>query len=521
MNRFIQRHRDVVIGQLNGFDRVRFRGTKRFLATAGGMFNFLFRIQVLLKDFKDYAMAVTEQIRQASVQVAKAADRPIRYLTSSGERKEDIARRIIQRDRLTEGLVCLLTSVEPCHSYRVRGNKASQKLELVGEPMKCLHHYHYYLHPRLGLLNVRLQTWFPFTLHVCINGREWLARQMDAQRIGYRRKENCFVAIDDIEHAQQLMDEQLKTDWPGVLGELTGRINPAEPEVFKDCPVPYYWSVQESEWASDLMCKSPAALARLYPRLIRHGITTLASGDVMRFLGYRVPADGHVHRAFDGEVVSDLGERVEGVRIKHRVGTASIKMYDKQASVLRVETTVNNPRDIKVYRAKEGQPDGKKNWRRLRKGVADMHRRAEVCQAANDRYLEAMAAVDTDASLAELTGPVCRRTRFKNQPVRGLNPLADDDARLLAAVARGEFALHGFRNRDLQGLLYDQPADDATERRRRSAQVTRKIRMLRAHGLIRKVAGTHRYLLTKNGQNVVAALLSARQANTAKLLDAA
>lgn len=521
MNSFIQRHSDVVIGQLNGFDRVRFRGTKRFLATVGGMFNFLFRIKVLLKDFKDYAMSVTEQVRQASVQVAKQADRPIRYLTSSSERKEDIARRIIQRERLTEGLVCMLTSVEPCRSYRVRGNGATKKLELIGEPMKCLHHYHYYLHPQLGLLNVRLQTWFPFTIHVGINGREWLARQMDAAGIGYRRKENCFIAIDDIQRAQQLMDEQLKADWPGVLDELASRINPADPEVLKDCPVPYYWSVQESEWASDLMCKSPAALARLYPRLIRHGITTMASGDVMRFLGYRVPADGHVHRRFAGQVVSDVGDRVEGVRIKHRVNTASIKMYDKQASVLRVETTVNNPRDIKVYRAKEGQPKGKKAWRRLRKGVADVHRRAQVCQSANDRYLQAMAAADTDASLGELAGPVCRRTTFKGQPVRAINPLGNDDARLLAAVARGEFTLHGFRNRDLQALLYDSPAGDLAERRRRSGQITRKLRMLRAHGLIRKVSGTHRYLLSTNGQSIIAALLSARQANTAKLLEAA
>jgi hypothetical protein len=521
MNSFIQRHRDVVIGQLNGFDRVRFRGTKRFLATVGGMFNFLFRIKVLLKDFKGYAMSVTEQIRQASVQVAQAADRPVIYLAGGSDRKEDLARRIIQRDRLTEGLVCMLTSVEPCRSYRVRGNGTTKKLELLGEPMKCLHHYHYYLHRQLGLLNVRLQTWFPFTIHVCINGREWLARQMDRAGLGYRRKENCFVAIDDLEGAQQLLDQQLQADWPGLLDELAGRINPAAPNVFQACPVPYYWSVQESEWASDLLCKSPAALARLYPRLIRHGITTLASGDVMRFLGYRVPADGHVHRRFSGQVVSDLGDRPEGVRIKHRLNTASIKMYDKQGSVLRVETTVNNPRDIKVYRAKEGQPTGPKAWRRLRKGVADVHRRAQVCQSANDRYLEAMAAAQTDASLAELAGPVCRRTTCNGQSVRGLNPLADDDARLLAAVARGEFTLHGFRNRDLQSLLYDRPPCAPAERRRRSGVVTRKLRMLRAHGLIRKVSGTYRYLLTTKGRETVAALLSARQANTAKLLDAA
>jgi len=521
MNSFIQRHRDVVIGQLNGFDRIRFRGSKRLLCTVGGMFHFLIRIKVLLKDFKDYAMSVTEQVRQASVQVAQAAGRPVEYLASSSQRKEDIARRIIAQDKLTEGLVCMLTSVEPCRSYRVRGNGAAKKLELVGEPMKCLHHYHYYLHPQLGLLNVRLQTWFPFTIQVCLNGREWLARQLDHQGIGYRRKENCFVQISNVARAQELMDQQLRADWPTLLGELAERINPADAALLQACPVPYYWSVQESEWASDVLFHTPAALARLYPRLIRHGITTLASPDVMRFLGYRLPAHGKVNRNFDGQVLSDLRDRPEGVRIKHRVNTASIKMYDKQGSVLRVETTVNNPRDIKVYRTKEGQPAGKKTWRQLRKGVADLHRRAQVCQAANDRYLQAMAAVETDASLAELAGPVCRPITWKGQPVRGLNPLADADARLLQAIARGEFALHGFRNRDLRPLLFDRPADDLAEYRRQSGAVTRKLRLLRAHGLIRKVSATHRYLLTACGHKVVAALLSARQANTAKLLNAA
>ena len=521
MNSFIRRHQGLVTGQLNGFDRVRFRGSKRFLCTAGGMFCFLLRIHVLLKQFKEYTLSVTEQVRQASRQVADAQGRPVMYLANSSQRKEDVAREIIRRDKLTQGLVCMLTSVEPCRSYRLHRNAKTRRLDLVKAPMKCLHHYHDYLHPQLGLINVRLQTWFPFTIHVCLNGREWLARQLDRHGVGYRRKDNCFLAIEDVDLAQHLMDQQLRTDWPRLLDELALRINPAEPAVFEECPVPYYWSVQESEWATDLMCTSRAALAGVYPRLIRHGITTLGSSDVMRFLGYKTWPDGQVRGKFAGQVVTHAKTRPQGTRIKHRVNTAGIKMYDKHASVLRVETTVNNPRDIKVYRTRESRPNDKKAWRPLRKGVADLHRRAQVCQAANDRYLEAMAAAETDASLGELARSVCRRIRLKGQPVRGLRPLADDDARLLAAVARGEFTVHGFRNGDLRGLLYDKPAAEASESRRRWGVVTRKLRLLRAHRLIRKVSGAHRYLLTRKGRQVITAVLAARNANPAKLLDAA
>jgi hypothetical protein len=206
------------------------------------------------------------------------------------------------------------------------------------------------------------------------------------------------------------------------------------------------------------------------------------------------------------------------MRIKHRVNNNSIKMYDKQGSVLRVETTINQPQDIKVFRA---GADGRGHWQRLRKGVADLHRRAQVSQAANERYLESLAAVEDTTPLGELTQGLCRRVRWKGQPVRGLNPLGAEDARLLEAAGRGEFLLTGFRNRDVARLLYGNSRVSRAEQRRRSAAVTRKIRLLRAHGLISKVSGSYRYRLSQNGQRAIPALLSARAADTKKLMDAA
>jgi hypothetical protein len=189
--------------------------------------------------------------------------------------------------------------------------------------------------------------------------------------------------------------------------------------------------------------------------------------------------------------------------------------------VLRVETTINDPHDIKVFRPKEGDEHGRKSWRILRKGVADLHRRAEVSQAANERYLNALAAADETTVLAQLTEPLCRPVQYRGGRVRALNPLAADDAQLLEAVSRGEFLVHGFRNRDLQPLLYSSQPSDPHEQRRRSAAVTRKLRLLRAHGLVRKVPKTHRYLLSDKGQTAITALLAARQAETQKLTAAA
>jgi hypothetical protein len=306
------------------------------------------------------------------------------------------------------------------------------------------------------------------------------------------------------------------------LKDLVPTFHPMHAEIVGDDSLgDYYWSVESSEWASDMMFKSPLKLAALYPRLIEHGMRHFGSREVMRFLGRRVPVQGGVPGRFEGEVVTDLRERPEGVRIKHRVNENSIKMYDKQRSVLRVETTLNNAREFMVYRGKEGDENGPKKWRIMRKSVADIHRRAQVSQAANDRYLESLAAVDESTPLAELARDVCRPTTWKGKRVRALNPLSDEDAGLLQAVNRGEFAINGFRNRDLRGLLHPTATSDPQEERRRSGAVTRKLRLLRAHGLIRKIPKTHRYTLNEKGRTVINALLAARSADTAKLANAA
>lgn len=515
MKTFIQRFGQSILGVLHGFDRIRFRGTRRFLANVAGMMNFLWQRQVPLKGFQAFAGSITAQVRQAAEQEAEKQGRPIRYLHNSAMDKEAWARAVARQDGIEQGLIGVLKAVECCRSYEVGPNRAKKKLELRGKPSKCLHYYHYFLDLEVGLTYVRLQTWFPFTVHVGMNGREWLARQMDRIGLRYQRRDNCFAWIEDWSRAQQLLEEQLRTDWPGLLKRLLAQANPAL-SVVDTHPTPYYWSMDEGEWASDLAFASSAKLTELAPRLFRHAWLNFDSGDVMRFLGRKTP-DAGPHGNFEGEIVTDLKRRPEGMRIKHRLNENWIKMYDKQGSLLRVETVINNPRDMKVYRAKEGDADGPKRWQRLRKGVADIHRRAEISQAANERYVEALATVNDSRSLAELVEAVCSPVRWHGQRARALNPLATADAQLLEAVNRGEFAINGFRNRDLRALLFSKPPSDATEERRRSAAISRKLRLLRAHGLIHKTPKTHRYQISPHGRDVINALLAARRASIATL----
>lgn len=518
MKRFLRQHADQISGVLSGFDRLRFRGTLRWLAYTAGMRSFLSCLGVYLKDFKTYVQGVTDQIRDAAEQVAHAEGRRVIYLNSSAISKEERARDIAERDGIHEGLICVFSAVEPCFSYEIHRNRESRLLELQGRPQKCLHYYFYFQDPQFGFMHVRLQTWFPLTVHIAINGREWLARQLLRAGIGYRRQDNCFVELANLRRAQQLCDAQLATRWQAVFNKLLERVHPTHREiVYRGQPVDYYWSLEQSEWATDVMFRSPRDLAELYPHLLRRGLHDFSSPEVMRFLGRKTPLHGGVNGNFAGDVVSDVGRRADHLRIKHRLDRNWIKMYDKHGSVLRVETTLNDVRGMKVFRRAEGDSAGTRTWRSLRKGVADVRRRAHISDAANKRYLDALADVEASEPLSKLTSAICRPAAWNGKRVRALQPWSPVDAGLLAAVNRPEFTLQGFRNRDLRPLLFDAAQVSPKEARRQSAKITRQLRMLRAHGLILKVPHTHRYQLTARGQKILAALQAAHQANTEQL----
>jgi hypothetical protein len=515
VQRFIQRHQDRITGILSGFDRLVFHGLLRQLVYAGGMMNFLWKRQVLLKDFGPFAESVTERLKAASGQAALDQGRPLIYLPSAATDKEALARRIAARDKVSQGLICVLRTVEMCRSYSIFKNRDTKRIELRPAQRKGLSLYHYLIDPVFGFMYARIHTWFPFDIQIGINGREWLARQMDREGLPYLRRDNCFPWIQDAGRAQRIMDRLLKTPWRRHLGHFARMLNPAHAAIFRGFPADYYWSVPQSEWATDLMFKNTASLAAIYPGLVRHAMTAFSSADVMRFLGRKV------HGGYRGEIVSDFKDRPEGVRIKHRVGKNSIKLYDKEGRVLRPETTINDPRDFKVYRRKTGEPHGELAWRTMRKGVADLHRRAKVSQASNERYLDALAAADTSTPLGDLIRPLCRPVTWQGERIRGLRPWSPDDVALFQAVCHGEFSINGFRNRDLQRLLFQTPASDPKGRRQRSAQVTRRLRMLRAHGLIRKVPASRRYLLTEKGRDVLSAVITAQRVTLQQLNKAA
>jgi hypothetical protein len=524
VNQFIAKYQSQLNGVLTGFDRMVFRGTLG-LNHEAGMKGYLWANHLGLKDFGEHAEQVSKKVKQASLAVMENAGRPVRYLNSGKDNKQELAQKIALEDGIQCGPICALTTVELCTSYAIRGDRTSGKIRLERAYRKCLFVYQYWMHPVFGFLSARLQTWFPFAVHLYLNGRAWLARQMDQAGIHYRRHDNCFTWIDDFSLAQQLMDTQLTCPWGKHFDGFAQQVHPYLGELCGNYPMNYYWTCQDSEWAMDIVFRDQQQLQHLYPQLVHLGMTSFSSPDVLRFMGKKVSRQGTPRGGHELPITSDLKVRPNGVRIKHRLGPNSIKLYDKAydelGAVLRPEVTIIQPKYFRVYSPKNSEPDSPPQWRPMRRGLMDLHCRAEVSQKALDCYCDALAAVDDSTTLQELTSRLEKRVRWQGKPVRALHPFEPQDHALLTAVSRGEFAIHGLRNRDLQTLLYKQPAATPKEKRRRSAAIGRKLRMLRAHGLIHKLPHTHRYRVSEKGRLILNAILSAHRMTTQQLIAAA
>jgi hypothetical protein len=404
-----------------------------------------------------------------------------------------------------DGLIAIFSCVEGCRTFSVRGNRRTRRLELVSQERRCAHLSFYYWDHDFGLMHVRVQTWVPFTIQICVNGREWLAQQLQRAGRRFTQVENCVFDIEDLALAQRLLRQLETRPWARVLRAFATRVHPLlrGPQLR-----PYYWSLEESEYATDVLFRGRASVQAIYPALVTHAFHHFHTPDVLRFLGRQATAR-------TAEVTTRIQRRIEGVRVKHWVAENSVKMYDKLGQVLRVETTLNQPRRFKVYRATA--PGQARHWVPLRKGIADIPRRVALAHATNARYLDALSVVALPTPIHHLLDPVSQRRVVNGRPYRALRPITADESACFARLLDGRALLEGVRARDLRAVLSPTTPRDATEHRRLTGRVSRLLRLYRAHSLIAKVAHTRQYRVTPNGHQVMTAALACRTATLHQL----
>ena len=502
MQLLTDRYASKILGVLNCLDRVVITGTFPGICYAQGMTTYLYGNNIRIFDYPKWAVPLRDEIRANAEKLAADNDLNIQFVRKKKFRKEDRVAEIIATRGDHPGLVCILSAMESCATYRPWHDKQTHRTYLKPDTSQCLHYYFYFIDRDLGLCYLRVPTWAPFRLQFYVNGHEWLARALDRHGVDYTKIENAFVHIDDCELAQKLADDFIRLKWRKILNAFARRVNPLLRTLLRG--LKYYWVIDQSEYATDIMFKDRPSLKDLYKQLERHAAVCFAAEDIMTFLGRKL------NRNLQGEVVSDYKKRWPGARIKHRMKANWIKMYDKHGSVLRIETVINHPYEFPIRRW--GIRNGQRvlGWYPMAKRVANLYRYAEVSLAANKRYIEALCVVDDPTAAYRLLDSVCEPVKHGNRRRRGLNPLRRDDVALFAATLRGEHFIRGFTNSDLAGHLGVTRSPDPKIRKRHSARITRLIQLLRAHGLIAKIPRSRRYRITLRGVAIMVAAIHLR-----------
>lgn len=466
---------------------------------------FFARKGMLLKEFKDFTKTQTEFLKSHAQKLAKKADRPYEYLNGY-VRKDEYVRKIAERDGVKEGLICVLALNETNHTFALRYGVGRPHLK-KNSP-RCLTLYFYYLDRHFGFMHIRLSTWMPFSIQVYMNGHDWLARQMTTNKIPFKQMENAFINIKHCTKAQTIANRFPTLKWEKTLHVFARRVNPLLKTILSG--MEYYWVIDQAEYATDVMFKKHYILDELYLNWQKHAAVCTQAEDVMRFMGRKL------HGLFNGLIQTDAKYRPNVTRIKHTMRGNWIKMYNKQGIVLRVETVINRPREFRISRLGRGKRAI--DWRPMPKRVSSMKRYEQICRRANQAYLQALAQVDNPAEVYGQLDCLCEPQKLAKQKIRGLNPMRKCDRSLFEAIVRGEHFIQGFMAKDLIAHLKIQRPKETIERRRFSARLNRKLRLLRGHRLIVKIPHSRRYKITDTGMRLMNAVIDLRTYGFTKMM---
>jgi hypothetical protein len=485
------KYADLLQGVLECYDRVIIVGHLGSLSYAQGMSSYLYGQQIRIFDYTQFAEPLRDEIKERMQAIATENGLQIEYIGKKNWRKEERIEAIIKERGAAPGVVHIFSALERCPSYRPWYDKGQGRAYLKKESGQCLHYYVYLIDEDYGLCYLRIPTWCPFRLQFYCNGHSWLAQQLKQKEREFELMANAFVNIADFEVANQLAAQFDPKALHAKLDELAQRYCP----VVKTLNLTYRWSVMQAEFATDLVFKRQEELQAFYPHLLEILIQAVKPAHIATFLGRKL------HGNYQDEMGNRFNVRHLGSRIKHQMGPVSIKMYDKFNLILRIETTVNDVSFFQQYRQvhhRNGQTSTK--WAPMLKSIYSLPALQECLVAANRRYLKFISAIDTPEFGLQQLQQVTDTQTENNHRYKGFNLLIDEDASLLRILLRGEFVL-GLTNKALRQFLpHKSPS-----------QVSRLLKRLRVHGLLKKVGKQYKYHLTNLGRRVATMALKLRQ----------
>lgn len=492
MELITEKYEDHIQGVLSCYDRIIIQGTLHPFCYAEGMTSFLHSHKIRIFDYPQFTQPLRESIINNAKSIAKENDIEIEYIKKKNFRKETRIAEIIKERGEHPGIVHIFSALEPCTSYKPWHDKKTHRTYLKYDSGKSLHYYFYIIHPVLGLCYVRVPTWCPFRLQIYFNGHNWLSKKLTKQNINHKLLDNAFIEIDDFAKAQECSDKFSVKQLHKIVDDLSHRYCP----IIKKFELSYHWSIMQAEYATDIVFAKQDHLLKIYDELTTTAIHAVKPETITTFLGKKF------HGNLECEIGNNFNTRIEGTCIKHRMGPCSIKMYDKFSLILRIECTTNDVSFFQHYREVEHR-DGTKELKiaKMKKGIYSLIALQEVLSLANNRYIEFISTID-DKSVGLINlNKISKNVVENNLTYKGFNFFSEIDHELFLTIARGGFNIRGFQNKDLKSSLLKSSTH----------QISRMLKRLRKHGIIKKVQKSYRYYLTRLGRKVIAAGLKLKQ----------
>ena len=479
-----------ILGVLSCYDRVIIKGTAGSFGYAGGITTFFYVNKLKIFDFAKIFTPVTENIKVNAEKIASENSIKIEYIRKSGSfRKDDKIDEIIKTKDLKEGLVHIFSALEMSDTYAPWHDKETGKTFFKNDKVKCLHYYFYFIDKEYGLCFFKVPTVAPYKVQFYMNGHNWLEYKLSKENIEYKKIDNAFVEISDFKRAQELSDKPRIEDFHNALDMFAKRY----------CPIPTEWNIgfnftiHQVEYALDIIFKEEASLKPLYENIIKTAMHTVTPEDIASFLGKRFSI------LFEGESGSRYNKRILGTRIKHQMGEISVKIYDKFGKVLRIEVTSNDVSQLKTFRDVR-KKDGSivKENAPVKKSIYSLFFLINIFKGATNRYLEYISSFNDPTDGFKKIEKITQSVDENNRNYKGFNFFDKGDEKILLTIADGKFTLKGMTNKELRKMLPEL----------KSSKISRILKRLRLHGIIKKVGKTYKYYLSSLGKQIIVAGLS-------------
>ncbi len=478
------KYTNKICGVLNCYDRIVLTGTLPVLSNAGHLTAYMYQHGIRIFDYAKFAEPFREQLKQNAQKLADESGITIEFIRKNNIRKESLVEAKLKQRGTHTGLVHVISVMEGCTTYKPWHDKVTHKTFLKYDQGKCLTYYFYFIDELLGLCYVRVPTWLPFKLQIYLNGHSWLSNELTKKNIGYTMADNAFIKIDDWEKAQQMSDNLSIEKLHKKLDSFAKKFCPVH-EIFKQ---QYHWSIMQCEYATDIVFKKQEELKPIYDQLISNAIHTVKPENIVTFFGKKL------HGKYEGELGNQYHVRIEGSRIKHSMNKSSIKMYDKFAHILRIETTTNDVTFFKHYREvihRDGTSSQKEAS--MKKNIYSLKPLREIVSASNNRYLEFISAIEDHTIGHKKLEKATEPKTVEDRNYKGLNFFCKADKKIVLTLARGEFNIYGFRGKDLAKHLKQYSGD----------QLSRLFKRLTVHGIIKKIGKSYKYYLTSFGKEII------------------